>query len=229
MDRVPERVGRNAPCPCGSGKKYKKCCLGKDEAVPLEHRRIDALMQDGYRLSMTGRDTEACERWKETWLLLRERIRPDMRTCQQAEAIFKGEQLIFNWVQDFSLALINAALDDGPRYGEMGIAFCREILAQFGEECLHFQSCFRSDLGELCCLAGRLDEGQQIFLDLIRDVPDSAIGYVRLADVLAHGPGRTRKPIDPDRARALFEQALDKHDADDFDVGLRLEELRYPK
>ena len=25
-------VGRNDPCPCGSGKKYKKCCLGKDEA-----------------------------------------------------------------------------------------------------------------------------------------------------------------------------------------------------
>ncbi len=24
-----ERTGRNAPCPCGSGKKYKKCCLRK--------------------------------------------------------------------------------------------------------------------------------------------------------------------------------------------------------
>jgi len=24
-------VGRNAPCPCGSGRKYKKCCLGKTE------------------------------------------------------------------------------------------------------------------------------------------------------------------------------------------------------
>ena len=21
------KVGRNAPCPCGSGKKYKKCCI----------------------------------------------------------------------------------------------------------------------------------------------------------------------------------------------------------
>jgi tetratricopeptide (TPR) repeat protein len=21
------KIGRNAPCPCGSGKKYKKCCL----------------------------------------------------------------------------------------------------------------------------------------------------------------------------------------------------------
>ncbi len=23
------RVGRNDPCPCGSGRKFKKCCLGK--------------------------------------------------------------------------------------------------------------------------------------------------------------------------------------------------------
>ncbi|MEN8907184.1 MAG: SEC-C metal-binding domain-containing protein [Clostridiales bacterium] len=23
------KVGRNQPCPCGSGKKYKKCCLGE--------------------------------------------------------------------------------------------------------------------------------------------------------------------------------------------------------
>jgi tetratricopeptide (TPR) repeat protein len=27
--RQTERVGRNQPCPCGSGKKYKRCCLGK--------------------------------------------------------------------------------------------------------------------------------------------------------------------------------------------------------
>ncbi|WP_342104975.1 DUF1186 domain-containing protein [Methylobacterium sp. SI9] len=25
-------VGRNDPCPCGSGKKFKKCCLGKAQA-----------------------------------------------------------------------------------------------------------------------------------------------------------------------------------------------------
>ena len=27
-----EKVGPNDPCPCGSGKKYKKCCMGKDNA-----------------------------------------------------------------------------------------------------------------------------------------------------------------------------------------------------
>ena len=27
------KTGRNEPCPCGSGKKYKQCCLEKDEAA----------------------------------------------------------------------------------------------------------------------------------------------------------------------------------------------------
>src|SRR5260370_9220256 len=27
------KVGRNDPCPCGSGKKYKRCCLEKDETA----------------------------------------------------------------------------------------------------------------------------------------------------------------------------------------------------
>ncbi|HKB25423.1 MAG TPA: SEC-C metal-binding domain-containing protein [Methylomirabilota bacterium] len=27
-------VGRNDSCPCGSGKKYKRCCLGKDAPAP---------------------------------------------------------------------------------------------------------------------------------------------------------------------------------------------------
>ena len=26
-----QKIGRNDPCPCGSGKKYKKCCLGKED------------------------------------------------------------------------------------------------------------------------------------------------------------------------------------------------------
>lgn len=27
LKRNPPKVGRNEPCPCGSGKKFKKCCL----------------------------------------------------------------------------------------------------------------------------------------------------------------------------------------------------------
>jgi len=30
------KTGRNEPCPCGSGKKYKHCCLKRDEAAERE-------------------------------------------------------------------------------------------------------------------------------------------------------------------------------------------------
>jgi hypothetical protein len=31
-------LGRNDPCHCGSGRKYKQCCLEKDEAAAREER-----------------------------------------------------------------------------------------------------------------------------------------------------------------------------------------------
>lgn len=35
------KIGRNEPCPCGSGRKYKKCCLGKEDvSVDLLWRRL---------------------------------------------------------------------------------------------------------------------------------------------------------------------------------------------
>jgi SWIM/SEC-C metal-binding protein len=27
--KAEQKVGRNDPCPCGSGKKFKKCCMAK--------------------------------------------------------------------------------------------------------------------------------------------------------------------------------------------------------
>ncbi len=34
--RKERKVGPNDPCPCGSGKKYKKCCMQKDKTAGLE-------------------------------------------------------------------------------------------------------------------------------------------------------------------------------------------------
>ena len=34
------KIGRNDPCPCGSGKKYKNCCMNKD--MEIERGNMDA-------------------------------------------------------------------------------------------------------------------------------------------------------------------------------------------
>jgi len=218
MFHAPTKTGPNQPCPCGSGKKYKKCCRAAhctDQIAAAAHDRIETLMQEGYRASMSGRHERACERWDETWRLIRSRLKPEMRTSEQAETVFHGTQLIFNWISDFSTELLNATLVDGPRFGEMGVRFCHEVLAQFPDETDNFKTVVRGDLADIYCRAGRFDEGEQVFLELIRDVPDSAIGYVKLADALIDIKSE-------ERARKLLEQALEKSDAHDFDVARRL-------
>lgn len=37
-----KKVGRNAPCPCGSGKKYKKCCLTDSHAADQLRRQLNS-------------------------------------------------------------------------------------------------------------------------------------------------------------------------------------------
>lgn len=34
-----EKVGRNDPCPCGSGKKYKSCCMLKQQPKTMSGKR----------------------------------------------------------------------------------------------------------------------------------------------------------------------------------------------
>jgi len=67
-----EKVGRNDPCPCGSGLKYKKCCFGKppkpkfkatviksgnaESKVPDLMNRFQAEKEEAKQFSMTSHD-----------------------------------------------------------------------------------------------------------------------------------------------------------------------------
>jgi hypothetical protein len=59
-------IGRNDPCPCGSGKKYKRCCLGKDSPVTgawaagERDSALASLMRFGGRAELDG-DRAAAE------------------------------------------------------------------------------------------------------------------------------------------------------------------------
>ena len=39
------KVGRNEPCPCGSGKKYKNCCFQKNDNKEIVN--LDNLKKEG--------------------------------------------------------------------------------------------------------------------------------------------------------------------------------------
>ncbi len=71
-----KKPGRNDPCPCGSGKKYKKCCLSKHEEIKKNispeiwqqikaekerKEKIKAQVEEGFNLLASGEYKKAIE------------------------------------------------------------------------------------------------------------------------------------------------------------------------
>lgn len=346
-----DKPGRNDPCPCGSGKKYKKCCLPKDaddDAALAEREELsdEAIALDMHDYALTGTDADpmldiagqpakpdrsapreewsmarlalmdtdeivaqlaalkidgtlsaflaltqghfsawsigtawsdglqpphpknaadfvclaACELWKrycperpstemvdewvcegydavearkhgaavEIWLRVWETVRlrlpPNTSTFEQADAVFKITHLFGNWIQDFAMAIRNAAVKDA-KYADVGVRLAREVLERFVDEHADTILNFRCDLGRFLFAAGKLHEGEETLQAVMRDYPDRACGYVSLSDELSYG---TRGHTDYPRSIALLEQALSLPvvDAENWDVEARLGDLR---
>jgi methionyl aminopeptidase len=49
MKHKTEKVGRNDPCPCGSGLKYKRCCIEKEAAIQTD---IETHYAEKYRIQL---------------------------------------------------------------------------------------------------------------------------------------------------------------------------------
>ncbi|MFO7553970.1 MAG: type I methionyl aminopeptidase [Desulfobacterales bacterium] len=74
--------GRNAPCPCGSGLKYKKCCLGKNET---DTETLKAEYAKKYRILLKqAADVESIKRAGrlalDTLEMVESEIRPGLTT-----------------------------------------------------------------------------------------------------------------------------------------------------
>lgn len=52
------KTGRNNPCPCGSGRKYKQCCSGKPQTLQTDPQLARALYV-AHQYQQTGQSTQA--------------------------------------------------------------------------------------------------------------------------------------------------------------------------
>jgi hypothetical protein len=89
---IKKKTGRNDPCPCGSGKKYKNCCLPKDQGkriTPIESFKVKLKKKteivDYHLESKNGRTWEK----KPGSLLLRIHYRPDKTLNKEIGELFQ--------------------------------------------------------------------------------------------------------------------------------------------
>lgn len=62
-------IGRNDPCPCGSGKKHKKCCLGKNEVSveQLVDKELERILLSIYEQAPGQADMIELNSYRRQW------------------------------------------------------------------------------------------------------------------------------------------------------------------
>jgi hypothetical protein len=90
------KTGRNDPCHCGTGKKYKKCCLNKD-LVEAARKQAPSLTNRGIKLSLPKSELFRGRRWRIVGKDLH--VRPEQETFQNFILWLMQNTLGAEWVQ----------------------------------------------------------------------------------------------------------------------------------
>lgn len=133
-----DRSGRNDPCPCGSGKKYKRCCLGNEPPKPLplkaesrgapsasENKPFPAVPSFKLPPEPAPRPRDEWDDWYDRYRSTDSAVKINMLRNLLAES---HAPQVYKDIEFVSLVL-DLPRDLGPSGEETSLAFLEEMLA----------------------------------------------------------------------------------------------------
>lgn len=237
--KVDISAGRNDPCPCGSGRKFKKCCMNKEgvqpgysidlrgERIPEKFKTASDWMEAGYQHNGRGHFRKAYACWKACWLEMGFLLPPTLLDPDEAEetGAFHGYEWLNNWLQDFENLLSHQSkFDYGiARFGEM---YFRGLLARFPSMNPVMKDNMQVDLASILALLGRHDEATNLLEQMMAEAPDKAQAYVALAGMYGDEALDYNRTVDMPKAIGYLRRALAvATDCDEYEVEFLLEEM----
>jgi tetratricopeptide (TPR) repeat protein len=206
------KIGRNDPCPCGSGKKYKKCCMGKETAIiepdNTQLEKINGLMQKGYHLADQDKLNEACDVWWQTWKETLDWLGTKKFTDIAEVNDFAGDaaiQFFSNWVQDFEMSLERVSSKEW-RYSQMRLDFTSGFRERFPNSGDLTMLNMGTAAGEALFQLGRKEEADAQFEQVVKEHPSNPWALIRWGDM--YTTWMNEATADHERARQLYERAL---------------------
>ena len=196
-----KKVGRNDPCPCGSGKKYKHCCQGKDAqdgfsgAAAPGSPRSPAVRQRLQALLLAAKSYCDAGRWAEAIPLFDEIARLDSTRPQThydlGVAYFRS-----GWLPE-AVASLQRAVELRPDF-DMALRYLVEALVSQGRESEALPACRRLSqtaddplerkhyFARVLAMEGKLDDAEEELLGLLVLAPRRAETRLLLGQVLSN-------------------------------------------
>jgi len=229
-------TGRNDPCPCGSGLKYKKCCLGKSTAETMDRssaetepatsrrRKVGDWMEAGYAYMENFQKEQAIQCWKACWNELRILLPPTLLDPDEAENVvgFIGPDAVSNWLEDFQMML--GDINDGSLYLlDYSAGYFQEVLGRFPLMNDVMRGHYQAELFRCLAMQGKPAEARALAERMIAESPNKAQGYVLLAEMCGEMAAEYNLKPDVPEAIRHFRLALERaDDCEDYSVSTQL-------
>jgi len=237
------KPGRNDPCPCGSGKKYKKCCIPKyDTPVATAQRlsedrddpaveRLELLVSKLFPLEESGKTAEKLDVYREIWSVLKKEVL--LPGGYRSLAAFQAEKETFSdfeWViGDYVVDLMNEAIGKEERVRnqllEEGITVCQEFIELLPESDLETLLNMRKDMAEMHVLKDDFEQAEFIYEQLIAEHPYWTWGYTGLGDMYEMRGRKNGSEEDLEKAVHIWRQGLSRCKDDTDALEERLSEF----
>ena len=223
-------VGRNDPCPCGSGAKYKHCCLRKQKDREPSSRsdwrrrfldKFERLQREAPDRSFLLAGRRTAEAALEAWQLLHDKLPASVTSYEEAEEVFGSSAPDLRWLVRVGRGAVLDASEADAELAEAGARFLGEVLERFDPEPVGRKKKMRNERVELLIRAGRHEEAAEIGREIIDEDPGRAVGYALVGEALLEGG-------EPDRAVEVLEEGVETFEMDigNWRLGERLRKAR---
>jgi tetratricopeptide (TPR) repeat protein len=213
------KVGRNEPCPCGSGKKFKKCHLPLVESTPPK-RELDRSRYADFEYLQRASPYDPLFVLESLTALAFEAEREGdvaraMEIFRKLEPVAEHTGKMGDFLGEWEIICYNH-----PELGDDGLAVIRRLQSFYKDKDREQWTYATMDLADYLDFSGRRDEGKNEYEGLLREAPDLFFIHIRYAEFLEKGG-------DIDEAIRHYKQVLQMEDqADREDLGTAAEELK---
>ncbi len=182
-----KKVGRNEPCPCGSGRKFKKCCLSIIKSIPPKqvlgegnHYATKEYLQKAtpydpllvlenlttlaFKAEMDGDMAEA------------------MEIFRKLEPLAERSEMLGNLLEEWKIMCY-----DHPELGEEGLAVMRRRQSFYQNKGGKQWAYAVMDVADYLDIIERWEDGRKEYDKLLQEMPDFLFIHIRFARFLCKG------------------------------------------